>query len=79
MILDQFPALRQLDPKSRIELAFELLSELHSASPEVSDPAILAILNERRAQFEAEPAMARRWEELRDIILSKQRPAAQHA
>jgi hypothetical protein len=79
MILDQFPALRQLDPKSQIELAFELLGELHGASPEVADPVILAILNERRAQFEAEPATARRWEEVRDLILSKQRLAAQHA
>ena len=79
MILDQFPALRQLDPKTQIELAFELLGELHSASPEVSDPVILAILNERRAQFEAEPAIARRWEEVRDLIISKQRLAGQHA
>ena len=79
MILDQFPTLRQLDPKMRIELAFEILGELHDASPEVSDPVILAILEQRRAQFETEPAKARRWEEVRDRILNTARLSAQHA
>ena len=49
----------------------ELLEELRESESEISDPVLLEILENRRANFEANPSTARRWEEVRDDLLRR--------
>ena len=69
MILERFPDVRRLPNPEKNQLVIELLEELRESEATVSDPILLALLDRRRAQFEADPSTARRWEDVRDGIL----------
>ena len=70
MIIDRFPELARLSSDEMKQLALEILDESFDA--EKPDPAIIAILEQRRRQFDADPSTARNWAEVRDRILGSQ-------
>jgi hypothetical protein len=71
MILERFPAVRGLPNREKTQLVIELLEDLRESEKEISDPILLEILQQRRANFEADPNTAQRWEEVRDRILQR--------
>ena len=71
MILERFPAVRRLPNSEKAQLVVELLEDLRESESEISDPVLLEILHHRRANFEANPNTARRWEEVRDDLLRR--------
>lgn len=77
MIIDHFPELAVLSSDEMKQLALEILDESFDA--EKPDPAIVAILEERQRQFEANPLTAHTWAEVRDRILGSRRAKAANA
>ncbi|MEQ1861729.1 MAG: hypothetical protein ABMA13_17560 [Chthoniobacteraceae bacterium] len=69
MILDRFPEIRNLLPQERSQLIDEL-SELVLVEWE-SNPDILAILEERHAEYVKDPGSARPWSEVRERLRRK--------
>lgn len=55
MILDAYPALRDLAPQAKTQLAKELLAEAGDSGEVELDPRIVAAVEERLAWFEAHP------------------------
>ena len=67
MILEKFPELDRLSDSDKKQLVLEMLDGMFDHDE--PDPVIVEILENRRRQFEQNPASARRWEEVRDRIL----------
>ena len=55
MILDAYPALRDLAPQAKTQLAQELLAEANDSGEVDLDPRIVAAVEERLAWFDAHP------------------------
>lgn len=65
MVLESIPALAQLTPDERLILAAELWRENAVGETEEPDPAIVSLLQERMAQYEASPESVSTWDEVK--------------
>lgn len=80
MILDAYPALRDLAPQAKTQLAKELLAEANDSGEVELDPRIISAVDERLAWFEAHPDATYTTEEVAARLQAlKQRVAERHA
>ncbi len=69
MILDELPAVRALPPDKQWQLLDELWRELaDAANGEPADPATVALLESRDAEYQADPSAVRTWAEVREHL-----------
>jgi hypothetical protein len=73
MIAERIPELRNLSSDQKIILAAELLSEALDAPTETPDPEIVRALNERLKSHESHPDEVSTWEQVRSLILERDR------
>ena len=74
MVIETLPQVAALDDAQRETLALELLESVRTR--QIADgvsPEIVAILEERRAEFLAGPQQTKSWSEVKAGILSKHR------
>ena len=65
MILDQVPAVQRLSPDEKWQLIDELWQELLPRPDSEPQPEILALLEDRLAEYRNNPAMAAPWAEVK--------------
>jgi putative addiction module component (TIGR02574 family) len=75
MILERFPEIQKLSPDERKQLYTELGDTLFIDEP-VTDPRLIALLDERWAEYQRNPSMGRTWAEVKERIFSKDRPSS---
>jgi putative addiction module component (TIGR02574 family) len=71
MIVEQLPEVQKLSPEDKLVLAAELFEEAADCSAEAPDQDMLAILNERLAEYRANPEAAAPWSEVKARILCR--------
>jgi len=71
MIVEQLPEVQKLSPEDKLVLAAELFEEAADWSAEAPDQDMLAILNERLAEYRANPEAAVPWSEVKARILRR--------
>jgi len=72
MISEKIPAIADLSPEEKLILAGELWTSSTDHSQEQPDPQIVALLQERLAQYQANPEAVSPWSEVKERILSQQ-------
>ena len=65
MILEQVPEVQRLSPDEKWQLIDELWQELLPRSDSEPQPAILALLEGRMAEYRESPALAAPWAEVK--------------
>ena len=80
MILDAYPALRDLAPQAKTQLAKELLAEANDSGEVELDPRLVSAVEERLAWFDAHPDATFTTEQVAARLQAlKQRVAERHA
>lgn len=75
MVIETLPQIAALDDAQRETLALELLASVQERQVAGGvSPEIVAILEERRAEFLANPQQTKSWSDVKAGILSKLRP-----
>ena len=71
MILETLPAVRQLSSRDKRQLAEELLNSADAEDCEVVvDAAIMDLLDQRLAAYEANPQAVSTWEEVQSRVFA---------
>ena len=65
MVSESIPALASLSPSQKLVLAAELWRDNAIGDSEEPDPAIVAMLRERLAAYEANPEAVSTWDEVK--------------
>lgn len=71
MILEQLPAVQSLSTAEKRQLAEELLLAADDTDEVEVDPAILALLEARLADHEANPSAVSSWEEVKARVFNR--------
>ncbi len=68
MILEQLPEVQKLPADQKRQLAEELWLSADDANETTVDPVILELLDQRLAQYEADPLAASSWQQVRERV-----------
>jgi putative addiction module component (TIGR02574 family) len=71
MIVELLPEVQKLSPEDKPALAAELFEEAADWSSEAPDAELLSVLNERLAEYRANPEAASPWSEVKARILRR--------
>jgi hypothetical protein len=69
MIVEQLPEVQKLSPEMKLALAAELFEEATELLPGSPDPEVVALLEERLAEYRAKPEESAPWSEVKARIL----------
>ncbi|MBU6179261.1 MAG: addiction module protein [Verrucomicrobia bacterium] len=69
MIVEQLPEVQKLSPEMKLALAAELFEEATEFLPGSPDPEVVALLDERLAEYRAKPEETAPWSEVKARIL----------
>ena len=71
MIVELLPEVQKLSPEDKLAVAAELFEEAADWSSEAPDAELLAVLNERLAEYRANPEAASSWSDVKARILRR--------
>jgi hypothetical protein len=73
MIVEQLPEVQKLSPEMKLALAAELFEEATEFLPGSPDPevVVVALLDERLAEYRANPEASAPWSEVKARILGR--------
>ena len=71
MIIERIPEIGALSEDEKFTLVHELLSELSDVEDDAPDPTIVALLEKRLREYEANPEAVLTWEEVKTRILKR--------
>ena len=71
MILELLPDVQRLPPSEKRQLAEELLLEADGTDEVEVDPAIMALLDNRLAAYDANPSAVSTWDEVKARVFNR--------